>query len=491
MNVYSYLMENLDPDKVAVLSQTEEVNYSDLQNMIGQIYTCLQNHNVGHGECIAILGHNSSFWVACYLAILRYGAVAVPIPTDQHPTMIHEFLEMVDCQLCFMDDAHQKKFSDLSVEHIVTPQDLRQIDSIIDQPVYNPKPNDLAALMFTSGSTGIPNAVKVSHQNIIANTKSIIEYLKLTEEDRMMVVLPFYYCFGTSLLHTHLRIGGSIVLNNQFMFVEKVLDDIENFSCTGFAGVPSIYQRLVKRSTFLNRTLVLIKHFQQAGGRLSHIFIEPIVKAFPEKDFFVMYGQTEATSRLAYLPPSLVLKKAGSIGQAIPYTKLEIVDEDGKSIQQGESGELVASGENVTSGYWNEQPNSRFKDGKLYTGDLATIDEEGYIYLVGRKSDFLKPGGNRFSTQKIVDVLVQHPMIVEAEVIGSYDDDLGEVIHAFIGVGDYEVTENDIKRHCLEQLPRFAIPQNITIQSELPKSSAGKVQRRLLLDYNADTINSN
>lgn len=483
MNIYEFLMENIDRDKVAVQSRDEEKTYAQIIQMANIVCQKLKEVDVQLGQFVAIIGNNSSGWIASYLGILKYGAVAVPVPIDQHPDTISQFLQMTDCKTCFIDSTHQSKFDSLPVEHQLDTDNLDLSEAVPDYPIYPANDDDLATLMFTSGSTGVPNAVKVSHKNIYTNTKSIIEYIGLVNDDRMLIILPFYYCFGTSLLHTHLRIGGSLALNNRFMFVENVLDDIENFQCTGFAGVPSIYQRLIKRSTFSERKFDSLRYFQQAGGRLSHSLIKSIVEAFPEKQFFVMYGQTEATARLSYLQPEFVLSKANSIGRAIPYTTLEILDEDGKAVSSGEQGELVASGGNITLGYWHDDNNQRFVDGKLHTGDIAMMDDDGFFYIVGRKSDFLKPGGNRFSSHKIVDVLLSHPQIIEAEVLGVYDDDFGETVHAFVGVGDNKLSVNDVKRHCLDHLPRFAIPHEITIKSELPKNNAGKVQRRLLLNY--------
>jgi long-chain acyl-CoA synthetase len=482
MNVYRVLMHNRDEAKVAIQSKTEQVTYGELHERIKAVSTLLTQYEVQVGDRVGILAHNSSFWVACYLGILRHGAIAVPIPHDQHKKTIHQFLEITGCQICFVDDDHHKKFASLPVQHIITPERVQQTNSQ-DTPIFEPSGHDLAALMFTSGSTGVPNAVKVSHKNILTNTRSIVDYLQLDEDDRMMVVLPFYYCFGTSLLHTHLFTGGSLIINNQFMFVENVLDDMETYECTGFAGVPSVYLRLVKRSGFMSRNFKHLRLFQQAGGRLSHDIIKQVVEAFPEKKFYVMYGQTEATARLTYLPPEQVLKKVNSIGQAIPYVNIEILNEDYEPIQPGEQGEIVCSGDSITRGYWQGNANNRFVDGKLHTGDIATIDEDGYMYIVGRQSDFLKPGGNRFSKHTIIDALLLHPDIIEAEVMGIFEAGVGEVVHAFIGVGDTQLSENDVKRHCLAHLPRFAIPQEIKITKELPKNSAGKIQRQLLLNY--------
>ncbi|MBI1184853.1 AMP-binding protein [bacterium] len=484
MNLYHFLMEHVDATKIAIQSRSEEKTYKDIDDMAKAVCFYLADHKIQRGDRIAILAHNSSFWVASYLAILRYGAVAVPVPIDQHETTIHHFLQITGCSICFIDDDHLKKFPDLPVMHIITPDKLESRGTdLAAVPTHHPTEDDLAALMFTSGSTGVPNAVKVSHKNIITNTKSIVEYLQLKSDDRIMVVLPFYYCFGTSLLHTHFRVGGTLVINNQFLYTEDVLNDIENFECTGFAGVPSVYQRLVKRSSFQEREFRHLRHFQQAGGRLGQPIIQTIVEAFPQKKFYVMYGQTEATSRLSYLDPELVLEKINSIGRAIPYVTIEVLNEDNQPVQAGEQGEIVCSGDSITSGYWQDQANQRYIGGKLHTGDIATVDEDGYLYIVGRKSDFLKPGGHRIGSHKIIDVLLLHPDILEAEVIGVYDDELGELVRAFVGVGDNTLSEKDIKRHCLNHLPRFAVPHEIVILKELPKNHAGKVQKTMLLNY--------
>src|SRR5690606_39012272 len=174
----------------------------------------------------------------------------------------------------------------------------------------------LAEIVYTSGSTGLPKGVMISHQNIIANTQSIIEYLSLTSKDIMQVVLPFFYCYGLSLLHTHLRVGGSIVLNNSFIFIGSVINDLKRYRCTGFAGVPSHYQILLKKSqSFKTTDFPDLRYVTQAGGKLHDVFIDEFIDTFPKIAFFVMYGQTEATARLSYLPPHMVSVKKGSIGK--------------------------------------------------------------------------------------------------------------------------------------------------------------------------------
>ena len=177
----------------------------------------------------------------------------------------------------------------------------------------------------------------VSHRNIVANTTSIIQYLGLTKEDRIMAVLPFYYCFGTSLLHTHLRVGGSIVIDDRFMFPDKVLNRMQETRCTGFAGVPSHFQILLGRSSLREVRLPSLRCVQQAGGRLAGRFIHELVQALPGAQMFVMYGQTEATARLSYLPPDMLGTKLGSIGKGIPGISLKVLDHEGQPVRPGEA----------------------------------------------------------------------------------------------------------------------------------------------------------
>ena len=196
-----------------------------------------------------------------------------------------------------------------------------------------------------------------------------------------MAVLPFYYCFGTSLLHTHLKTGGSLVLGDSIAFPEKVLDLMEEKSCTGFAGVPTTFQIYLRNSTFPKRKLPALKKVQQAGGKLSTVLLKELIDIRPKTKIYVMYGQTEATARLSYLPPNMLKRKLKSIGRGIPNVDLRVVDENGEDIKSGEVGEIIARGENISPGYFdNIQANAeKFANGYLQTGDIATVDEEGFI----------------------------------------------------------------------------------------------------------------
>jgi acyl-CoA synthetase (AMP-forming)/AMP-acid ligase II len=338
--------------------------------------------------------------------------------------------------------------------------------------------NTEAAYMLTSGTTSKPKLVRVSHGNIIANSDSIIEYLTLDENERMMVAMPFYYCFGLSLLHTHLRVGGSLVLNNRFAYPESILDQMEETACTGFAGVPSMYHTLLRKSTFGKRPLPYLKKVQQAGGHLPPVLVQELREHLPQAEIFVMYGQTEATARLSYLPPGLLDSKLGSIGQAIPGVELRVVDGNGNDVPLGEVGEIMAWGGNITLGYLDDPEASakKYINGGLRTGDLAVKDEDDFIFIVDRESDILKPNGMRVSSKKIESCIMEIPQLVNAAAVGVPNLEMGEAIHVYVVLApDSQISEEAVLQHCRQRLPLAVVPSKVNFINRLPLNSNGKV----------------
>ena len=320
----------------------------------------------------------------------------------------------------------------------------------------------------------------ISHKNLIANTESIVTYLKLDKNDRMLVVLPFYYCYGLSLLHTHLRVGGSIVFNNSFIFLGGIIRNLLDYKCTGFAGVPSHFQILLRKSdNFKDTKFPDLKYVTQAGGKLAPIFIDEFRNSHPEVTFYVMYGQTEATARLSYLPPELYESKKGSMGKGIPGVELRVVNEKGKNIKPGEVGEVIARGDNIMLGYFADEEGtmSTIRNGWLYTGDLGTVDEDGYIFLTARKKEIIKVGGKRISPKEIEAVILELPEVVDCTIEGIEDELLGEALKATIVIkpenGKKAFLEK-IKQHCSNHLALYKIPQVFDLREQLVISATGK-----------------
>ena len=320
----------------------------------------------------------------------------------------------------------------------------------------------------------------LTHLNLRANTDSILSYLKLTSSDSMLLVLPLYYCYGLSVLHTHLKVGASIFLNNNFILLGSVIANLIKYESTGFAGVPSHFQMLLRKSqTFKNTTFPHLRYVTQAGGKLHEAFIEEFINAFPTVDFFVMYGQTEATARLTYLPSKSVKSKIGSIGKPIPGVTLKIITKDGKPVKNGEVGEIVVKGENIMKGYFNDPvgTNDTLKNGWLYTGDLGRTDKEGFIFLTARKKGILKVGGERISPKEIEEVIVSIPDVIDTTVIAIDDELLGEAIKAIVVVNEdtnQDELKNKILNLCKQKLASNKTPKVIEFTLKFDVNSIGK-----------------
>lgn len=336
--------------------------------------------------------------------------------------------------------------------------------------------SDLAALMATSGSTGAPRFVMVSHGNLIANTEAIIRSQGLSHDERAMLILPLSYCFGASVLHTHLYQGGGVVFDRRFMFPDAVLHAINKYACTTFAGVPTAYNVLLRRSNISSIKVPSIRRFLQAGGPMAPQRIAELRAAVPEPKVYVMYGQTEATARISCLEPERLDEKLGSAGRPLDNVAVRIVDEDGKTLPPGEMGEIWAKGPSITMGYLNEPEESLrvFNHGWLRTRDLGHLDADGYIWIDGRKGAFLKMRGVRVSFAEIEGRVAAVPGVYECAAAAVPHPEAGEALALYIvpdnGAGD---VIDQVRR----SLPVYWTCESIQMVSEIPKTVRGKVFR--------------
>lgn len=494
MNACDYLLDAKIKGATALITLDGRYSFGDVEEASWRIANVLVRFGSAKGERVLLLAKSGVFWVAAYLGTMRAGLVCVPLPPKIASGDLAYVVDTTEPAYAFAEaQAGQELKPHLGKARLITDVQLgmpegrsgeyqhrfRQRD-VADASIFPYiEESDLATLMFTSGSTGRPRGVMISHRNIIANTESIIQYMSLTSRDRVMAVLPFDYCFGASLLHTHLRIGGSVVIDSRFMYPQMILQRMKETECTGFAGVPSHLQILLRRSALASTPLPHLRYVQQAGGQLAPTFIAELRKALYGKEVFIMYGQTEATARLSYLPPVFLESRPGSIGKGIPGVRLTVLHTLGRPVVPGETGEIVAEGENVALGYWRaeEETALSFRNGKLYTGDLATVDSDGFIYIQDRAKDFLKCGGKRISCRALENVLLEHPSLIEVAVVGVPDDVLGEAAVAYAVPLDPDTipSPEELNVHCRHRLGSAFIPKRYVFVRALPKNSGGKV----------------
>ncbi len=482
MNVFDYLFDSTkDIEKDFLLGSKETISFKKLYNDSLKIASYLKE-TIGENQNVLLISPNSVFFLTAYFGIIKSGNTCIPLNFAIEQNNLDYILNTTESTTVFIANGIKRKLKFNSDIQLIDEDESLQIinDQTIENFSLSFDKNRVAEIIFTSGSTGEPKGVMISHQNIIANTDSIIEYLRLDQNDIMLVVMPFYYCYGLSLLHTHLKVGGSIVLNNSFIFLGSVMNDLKNYKCTGFAGVPSHFQILLKKSqTFKTTEFSDLRYVTQAGGKLHTVFIEEFIKSFPNKDFYVMYGQTEATARLSYMPPNLLRSKTSSIGKAIPGVELKVVNENGQEVALNEEGELLARGGNIMLGYYKDEKgtNETLKDGWLHTGDMAKVDEDGYFYLVARKKEILKVRGKRVSPKEIEAVILSVPEVVDCTIEGIEDELLGEAIQATIvlnGKLNEEEMKEKIFQKCGQNLSVYKIPQKIVFEANMKMSSTGK-----------------
>jgi long-chain acyl-CoA synthetase len=501
MLVHDFLRQSAErtPDAPAIIEPGAQVTYGDLNRRANQAAHVLIAAGVRRGDRVVLAVDDGAESVACYFGAMKAGAVAVPLP---HGPNNDRFVRAVqDCAPAAAivtpataSDASAAATLRRPLVAFVTgganpgatadggfPLWAQAADAApATEPGVRMIDLDLAAIIYTSGSTGAPRGAMLSHLNIRSNTESIVEYLHLTSADRVMCVLPFYYVYGLSLLHTHMAVGASVIVDTRFPFPNVVLKAMQENRATGFAGVPSTFALLMHRSNLTRMEFPHLRYVTQAGGGMPPARIQEWLTKGPKAEFYVMYGATEASARLTYLEPADLERKLGSIGRAIPNVEILVVTEEGRGAAQGEVGELVARGSNISRGYWNAPDDTaeRFCELGYRTGDLGYADEEGFLFLVGRKHDMIKVGAHRVGAKEIEDVLNEHPAVSEAAVVPVPHDILGEVPLAFLAIRPGAVFDREnVRTFCHSRLPMHKIPSDFVVLPSIPKSGIGKMDK--------------
>jgi len=510
--VHNFLEDSaaLRPDKPALFAAGTWHTYGQLNARANSLARLLLDRGLGRGDRVALFIENSAEYVVSYYAVLKAGGTTVALNTENTAEDVAYIVR--DCGVRFLVAGHRlaaKAFSSPaagpegadplfggSLEAVCIwngPKDapaglsggtlIRLPEALEDRPGGNPGVRqidlDVASIVYTSGSTGKPRGAVLSHLNIVANTRSIVDYLGLTAEDRVLAVLPFYYIYGKSLLNTHFFVGGSVVVDNRFLYPNVVLQTMRDQEVTGFAGVPSTYSILLSRSNLKAMSFPKLRYVTQAGGAMAPAIQKEVAEAFAPARLFVMYGATEASARLSYLDPADLPRKWGSIGKPIANVELFVADDQGRPLPAGAEGEIVARGSNIMSGYWNhpEETGKVLRNGLYYTGDIGRMDDEGFLFVVGRTKDMIKIGGNRVSAKEIEEALHEHPAVAEAAVIGVPDEVLGEAPKAFLVLkkGAPEGLAGELPAFLQKHLAVYKIPKLYEIRPSLPKNEAGKV----------------
>lgn len=443
------------------------------------------------GERVALLLDGSPEYVAVYYGVLAAGGVVVALNTAAKAREMVAWLRHSEAQF-LIADAHSELAEVLAEGCIcrflgVAELSLWRGGSGLPAESAVPVGADgPAAIIYTSGTTGAPKGVTLSHRNLVSNVSAVVEYLRLTAADRVVHVLPFYYCYGNSVLHTHLAVGATVIIENGLVYPHRVLERIVEQRATGFSGVPATYALLLSRTQLDSSALGSLRYLTQAGGAMAPSDIARVRTLLPQVEFFVMYGQTEATSRLSYMPPEYLASKPGSVGIAIADTEIAVLDDSGQPLPAGRTGHICARGPGVMLGYWRdaEATEQVLRAGWLWTGDLGYLDDDGFLYIQGRSSELIKTGAHRVSPNEIEEVLLALDGVAEAAAAGVPDRLLGQVIKAWLVIRPgVRLDAREVLAHCRRSLPIYKVPKQIVFTDALPRTASGKVKRATLAEF--------
>jgi len=485
-----------DPGRVALRRKRATWTYGDVVRGAAAATIRLRAAGLEPGDRVGLLFRNCPEYVALFYGALAARLAVVPLNVQERANVLAVQVAHGGARMVVGDLEHPEWTAlkaalppDVTTLEVTAADDdasvetfMKSIGAAPGQALESPAVarDDMAILLYTSGTTGRPKGVMLSHGNLVANNVTIIDYLGLNPSDVGLTVMPFHFSYGNSVLHTHLGAGATLLLEDNLAYPLVVMQRLQNEQVTGFSGVPSTFAILMSRTRVDEFDLSAMRYLTQAGGAMTRAAIQRMRALVPSARFFVMYGQTEATARLTYLPPDRLDEKLGSIGKPLDGIDIEVRDPDGRVLPPGQTGELCARGPNIMLGYWCDEEATRTAvvDGWLHTGDLAHTDDDGFLYIDGRLVEMIKVGSFRVSPLEVEEVLATLPGIAEMAVASMPDELLGQAVKAVLVLRDgATLDERDVKAHCRARLAAYKVPKVVEFARELPRTSSGKIQR--------------
>lgn len=507
--LHDYLLQTAVrlPDKVALVCKGAKVTYKEMDAASNALAHALVRRGVERGDRVLVFADNTVETAVAFWAVLKANAVVSIVNPLTKADKLAYLLN--DCRAkALVTDAHLANVYQPAIEQ---SQHLRTVivSGRPDEGALAKRPGgvvweaalagedraappkrtaidiDLAAIVYTSGSTGEPKGVMLTHRNMLTAATSVSTYLGLREDDVVVMVLPMAFDYGLYQMIMSFRLGARVVIERSFTFPAAVLNTMVKECVTVFPGVPTIYAMLTEMTSLTSYDLSRIRVVTNTAAALPLKHILRLRELFPTALIFSMYGLTEC-HRCTYLPPAELEHKPASVGIAIPNTEMWLVDESDQKLPAGKVGQLVIRGATVMRGYW-EKPEATAKKLRpgpllgelvLYTGDYCRMDEDGRLYFVGRMDDIIKSRGEKVAPKEVENAITNIPGVKETAVIGVPDDVLGHAVKAFVvlekGVA---LTEKDIQRECQSRLENFMVPKFVVLVEDLPKTTTGKIRK--------------
>ena len=480
------------PGKTALVCAEARLTYAELKARVVALASELKRRALRRGDRAVIYLHSSPEAVTAVYAVLAAGGVFSVVNPGTKADKLAYILNncraavlITEPRLAAIADEARSRAPSV-VNTLLTP---------FEFPAGTDPGNagidlDLAMIVYTSGSTGFPKGVMMTHANIIAAATSITTYLESKTDDVVLSVLPLAFDYGLYQALMCAQVGATLVLEKSFTYPAVVLEKLREEKVTGFPLVPTLAAMLLQMKQLAPGMFPHLRYLTNTAAALPVAHIKRLQELFPQARLYSMYGLTEC-KRCTYLPPEQLALRPASVGIAIPGTEAYVVDYEGGRVPPGVVGQLVIRGAHVMKGYWEDEEATRraLRPGPypwetvLYTGDFFKTDAEGYLYFVCRMDDIIKTRGEKVSPKEVENCLYELAGVREAAVIGVPDAILGAAVKAVLAVDpESGLTERDVIRHCAARLEEFMVPKHVEFRVELPKSENGKISRRQIAE---------
>jgi len=494
------------PDKSAIIAEGVSHTYSELLSAVYKLANFMKDHGFTRGDrCVIYMDNTWECVISIYACLVAGGVFFVVNPQTKQDKLKY-ILDDSGASILIADIHLSGVFLDIipnisTLKSVVISGDTDgfdlslcgSFDTVLHEsndtnPDIKHITNDLSALIYTSGSTGNPKGVMHTHLSMGFALGSLIEYLRLSNEDRILVVLPLAFDYGLYQLLMAVQLGATLVLERSFTYPAQIFKRIEDEAVTVFPGVPTIFAMLLSMHGRSPLKFSGITRVTNTAAALPPDYVESLKQIFPSALIYKMYGLTEC-KRVCYLEPEILDLKPASVGKAIPGTEVFILDENGKHVEPGQTGKLYVRGLHIMLGYWKQPELSKevLFDGDLpgerilCTNDWFKMDSDGDLYFQGRSDDIIKTRGEKVSPIEVENVIYGINGVNEAAVIGVDDDLLGQVIKCFVVIEkDSDLTIANIKKICVEKLENFMVPKYFQVVQELEKTNTGKISKKNL-----------
>jgi long-chain acyl-CoA synthetase len=474
----------------ALVTPQRSYTYRQLGDLVAAACRLLQQRGLDRSRRLAIVAPNHPAAIVAYAAAQCLGIATVEAGFREGLSALTEMVERAGSGLLLTERTDLREAVSSRIPVLDGTEFLAGCDGLVaaGAPAVlerRARAEDTSAIVFTSGTTGLPKGVMLSHANFAFIVAAIRDYLELRSSDRYALVLPLNHTYGKTVLLSAMAAGAAVVLTEDFQDLPGFLAGLARQRCTLLSAVPYHAQILLRRGDPQAMVLPHLRAVTFSGNKLYPETIAALRRVWPHVNIYSMYGLTESTTRVCYVEPTRLEQKLESCGRPLPGVALRVVDEAGRDVPPGEPGEVLVRGPNVMQGYLGdpELTAATLAGGWLHTGDQGHLDREEYLYLHGRRGDLIKCAGERISPLEIEQVLLGHPDVAEAAVVGRPDPLLGEAVHAYIVPGRAELDLTGLSRFCAGRLSAHKLPRGYSLVAELPKTATGKIRRKMLEEY--------